>query len=537
MIIKKAILLLFVLFVQVFSFDKISIGFEYNYGLSNPLTNCFSDKQQSIGNSIIAENWIGEINMGRLQNGNIVLKLPLGFQPYFGFYKSNFHEDKFNKYLLNERFGIGELKVNPDMKFSINKINGYCYGFRFRFTELFDFRLNPFIAYEFYKNSYSSNYGFTAQNIQYIDQEIYNELPDNYYFEENTIKTQKIENELIYLGIEYDIGNFTVVGMVKNYEDLSNIKYRFGRYHINFEGYANFGSSYDLDVLENHILKYNRREYSLGIRYNISAINITNDQIEEDFYKFSDFSIEFSTNYYIPHFNSFYRSSYLDSDFANEYESPWKYIHKGFGANINLLYNLNFWIQPFLGMNFSKYDWDKKQSEVDILTTINPYYILNESTIWKIKEYHYKYTNRGFQVGTYFSLSNLDKPIIPIIKVEGLFNRFSLFGNIKAKIKNLNPNYFDGNTNGEYTGEITQNLSWRFGYGIGIGVRYRIHRFKIKPIVSYYKHFKEFPYQKNEFSINSIGKNKEIQTENNKSYHSKMKIKYYSIGIGIEYDL
>ena len=188
-------------------------------------------------------------------------------------------------------------------------------------------------------------------------------------------------------------------------------------------------------------------------------------------------------------------------------------------------------------MNFSKYNWDKKQSKVDIQTTTNPYYYLSESTIWDLKKFHFKYTNKGFQVGTYISLTNPEKQIIPIMKVEGLFNQFSLYGDIKAGIQNLNPDYFDGNTNGNYVSDVEQNLSWRFGYGIGMGIRYRIGKLNIKPIVSFYKHFKEFPYHDHKYTIKTIGTNEEILRDNDTYYRSKMKIKYYSFGVGLEYDL
>ena len=246
-IMKKLWLIGLIFSVQLMAIDKtISIGYEINYGWSKPGPYSFNDEQSHWGVSgEIAENWLGHINKGNFTNGNIVLKLPFGILPYWGFYQAQFFEKNYNIEVINQRFGLSSYEFSPEMKFAINQIHGYCYGVRLRFTELFEWPINPFIAYESYKNTFESNYGMMAENIQYKNPD-HGVMPDNILEVENTITTKSFKNSMLYFGLDLDLGDFTLTGAVKNYEDWSHITNRLGGSNTFYDGYRNSGMRYNL---------------------------------------------------------------------------------------------------------------------------------------------------------------------------------------------------------------------------------------------------------------------------------------------------
>ena len=530
----KVILVIFV-FVNssLYAKDKkIQIGYEFQYGHSFLKSYSFDDDQDVNKNNNIADKWLGEINSGNNFTLQMVLELPFGFLPYLGYYQGNFKEEKNDQDLWDERYRFSFSDIVPDISYTSNIITGYSYGLKYR-LEFFDLPIVPFISGEILNQQFKSINYLKSKDLIYTGNVEIPEDIDITIFAHSIMETKKIKEKVFGYGLEYDIGDFTIIGTAKFYRISSPVQTRYKNkfYHLS-DNYPD-GVSGWMTIPDNHSIDFDRNEISLGLRYNIPAI--IEEKETKQSRKFSGLSIEVITGLLVPEQNSFTKKTPTID--AKEYSNPYKLIDQGLGLNFNVIYNNSKFVQPYIGFNYSKYSYEKKMVETDIKTLTSSFSGISTNNVGEVTKYDFRYINKGLHAGTYINLASAKNKVVPFVVCEVLLNKFSFFSKLESNLQNLDPDINLGDSHGLYKGSIKKNTEYKFGYGLGTGFKYRLGRFNIKPIMKYSRLLNSNPFYESEYMITNPESMEIIKDDDFEFNLNKMKIRYFNFSIGIEYDL
>jgi len=514
--------------VGLFSFDKkVTIGYEVNYGYSILGPVSFDDDQPYAERK--AQGWINDINSGNSLTTQILINLPYGFSPFFGLYFGNFPEKKNNQDLWRERY-YDNLDYELVSKYSGSRLSGFHWGLKYKMP-IFKGPINPVLSVK------NTHYRYRNDNL--LKAEIYNRDIEEPSEEEssslyaNTNMTTKKDNDWVFgFGFEYDVGQLTLSCKMDIIKSSAKINNRYKSVCAMAEGYNNHVYEGHKIIPDDHDIDFTRKEISLGLIYNFETKpeNVNHRKYSH----FKNLSAEINFSGSVPGHRAFYKKI-TDPFDSRSNINAWKFIKLGRGFSVNLVYNTPYWFQLYHGINYTKYGYNKDLADKDILSTIDPF-IIDRKAIYDLKRYSFDYYNKGVQAGMYIHLAPKGNKVIPLLQVEGLLNQLSIKGNIKATQQIYDPERFGHNTQFLFEGYVKEKLDWRFGYGLGTGFKYRIGRFNIKPMVKYTKFLEAEKPFKIGYELFSLDGEESYETLDY-SREDNMKIEYYTVGIGLEYDL